>query len=178
MMLLATPCLDLCVYVFISMIYSWILVFTRLYAWFHVLPCLCAKFLHVYMYVSMPICLDLSFHMPMCLDLSSLHDLCYLPCSLFVPFIAFSCVLAYWFEPDLDPMVFAIVLTPWPTSKGLDRPFCMSMLACLLLCFMLVLASLVLGFTTLDALSGFVVMRLHLTPMRPCLDITIWKASP
>ena len=201
MMLLAMLCSDLCIYVFISMIYSWILVLTRLYAWFHVLPCLCAKFLHVYMYVSMPICLDLSFHMPMCLDLSSLHALCYLPCtcvlhvmfmclgldlvchvmyycSLFVPFIAFSCVLAYWFEPDLDPMVFAIVLTPWPTSKGLDHPFCMSMLACLLLCFMLVLASLVLGFTTLDALSGFVVMRLHLTPMRPCLDITIWEASP
>ena len=177
-MLLAMSCSDLCVYLFISMIYSWILVFTRLYIWFHVLPCLCAKFLHVYMYVSMPICLDLSFHIPMCLDLSSLHDLCYLPCSLFVPFIAFSCVLAYWFEPDLDPMVFAIVLTPWPTSKGLDRPFWMPMLACLLLCFMLVLASLVLGFTTLDALSGFVVMRLHLTPMRPCLDITIWEASP
>ena len=69
MMLSAMPCLDLHVYVFISMIYGWILVFTRLYAWIHVLPCLCAKFLHVYMYVSIPICLDLYFHMPMCLDL-------------------------------------------------------------------------------------------------------------
>ena len=47
----------------------------------HVLPCLCAKFLHVYMYVSMPICLDLCFHMPMCLDLRSLYVLCYFPCA-------------------------------------------------------------------------------------------------
>ena len=55
---------------------------------------------------------------------------------------------------------------------------CMSMLACLLLCFMLVIASLVLGFATLDALSEFVVLWLHLMPMRPCLDVTIWDVSP
>ena len=41
--------------------------------------------------------------------------------------------------------------------------------ACLcLLASMLVLAFLVLGFTTLDALSGFVVVWLHSTSMRPC----------
>ena len=50
--------------------------------------------------------------------------------------------------------------------------------ACLLLCFMLVLASLVLGFATLDALSGFVVVWLHTTPMWPCLGVTTWEASP
>ena len=43
---------------------------------------------------------------------------------------------------------------------------------------MLMLASLVLGFPMLDALSGFVVAWLHPTPMRPCLDVTIWDASP
>ena len=43
---------------------------------------------------------------------------------------------------------------------------------------MLVLASLVLGFATLDALSRYVVIWLHPMPMRPCLDVTIWKASP
>ena len=42
---------------------------------------------------------------------------------------------------------------------------------------MLVIASLVLGFTTFDALSGFGVVWLHLTPMRPCSDVTIWEAS-
>ena len=34
-----------------------------------------------------------------------------------------------------------------------------------------------LGFTTLDALSEFMVVWLHLTPMRPCFYATIWVAS-
>ena len=41
-----------------------------------------------------------------------------------------------------------------------------------------VLPSLVLGLATFDALSGFMVLLLHSTPMRPCLDVTIWHASP
>ena len=44
--------------------------------------------------------------------------------------------------------------------------------ACLLLCFMFTLASLVQGFAMLDALSEFVVVWLHPTPMRLCLDVT------
>ena len=68
-------------YVFISMLYGYILVFTCIYAWIHVLLGLCAKLPHVYMHVSMPICLDLCFHMLVCLDLCSLHALCYLPCA-------------------------------------------------------------------------------------------------
>ena len=55
-------------------------VFTCLYAWIHVLPCLCARLIHVDVYVSMPTCLDLRFHMFVCLDLCFLHALCYLPC--------------------------------------------------------------------------------------------------
>ena len=74
-------------------------------------------------------------------------------------------------------MVIVIIRTPWPISKGLDHPY-LHVYACLLLCFMLVLASLVLGFAMLDAISGFMVLRLHLTPMRPCLDVTTWDASP
>ena len=50
--------------------------------------------------------------------------------------------------------------------------------ACLLLCFMLVLASLVLGFTMLDVLRELDLIWLHLTPMRLCLDVTDWEASP
>ena len=126
------------------------------------------------MYVSMLICLDLCSHMSMCLDLCSLHALCYLPCACalhamfvcldpgyvchvmcycntFVPFIAFSCVLAYWFGPDLDPMISSI--HQGPHQKGLDHPY-LHVYACLLLCFMLMLASLVLGFAMLDALGG------------------------
>ena len=48
----------------------------------------------------------------------------------------------------------------------------------MLLYFMLVLASLVLGFAMLDALSEFVVVWVNPTPMRPRLDVTIWDASP
>ena len=61
--------------------------------------------------------------------------------------------------------------------KGFGSPI-LHVYACLLLCFMLVLASFVLGFAMFDTLSGFVVMWLHLTPMRPCLDVTTWNASP
>ena len=43
---------------------------------------------------------------------------------------------------------------------------------------MLMLASLVLGFATFDTLSGFVVVWLHLTPTRSCLDVTIRDALP
>ena len=50
--------------------------------------------------------------------------------------------------------------------------------ACLLLCLMLVLASLVLGLVMLDAFCGLDLVWLHLTPMGPCLDVTISKASP
>ena len=50
--------------------------------------------------------------------------------------------------------------------------------ACLLLCFMLVLASLILGFSMLDALRKLDLVLLHTMPIRPCLDVTIWEASP
>ena len=193
------PCLDLCVlHVYFHAI--WILVSTCLYAWIHVLPCLCAKFLHVHMYVSMLICLDLCSHMSMCLDLCSLHALCYLPCACalhamfvcldpgyvchvmcycntFVPFIAFSCVLAYWFGPDLDPMVSVIFHTPRPTSKGFRPP----LFACLCL-----LASMFYAYVSLSSFRlchacrpwRVVVMWLHSTPIRPCLNVTTWDASP
>ena len=95
----------------------------------------------------------------------------------FCRFVFLSCVLAYRFGPNLDPMVFVIVYTPWPTSKGLDHSY-LHVYTCLLLCFMLILAFLVLGFTTLNTLSGFVVVWLHLTPMRLCSNVTIWEASP
>ena len=53
----------------------------------------------------------------------------------------------------------------------------MHVYACLLLCFMLELASLVLGFAMLDALNGFMVVWLHPMLVRPYMDVTIWDAS-
>ena len=74
-------------------------------------------------------------------------------------------------------MVFVIIHTPRPTSKGLDHPI-LHFYACLLLSFMFVLASLDLGFVTLNALNGCAVVWLHRTPIRPCLGVTTWDASP
>ena len=61
--------------------------------------------------------------------------------------------------------------------KGFGSPH-LHVYACLLLCFMLVLASLVLGFATLDAFSEYVVVWLRLTPLKPFLDVTTWDALP
>ena len=71
------------------------------------------------------VCLDLD------LDLVC-HAMCY--CIPFLTFVSLSYVLAYWFRPDLDPIVFVIVHTSWPTSKGLDHSY-LHVYACLLLCF-------------------------------------------
>ena len=88
-MSMVMPCLDphVCMHDLCS--YAYVYAFICMHAWICVLPCLCAKFLHVYVYVSMPICLDLCFHMPICLDLRSLHALCYLPwaCALHAMFV-------------------------------------------------------------------------------------------
>ena len=81
--------LHVCMHVLCSFVY--IQVFTCLYAWIHVLPCLCAKFLHVYMYVPMPICLYLCFHMLVCLDLYSLHVSCYFQCACAL-YATFACL--------------------------------------------------------------------------------------
>ena len=55
--------------------------------------------------------------------------------------------------------------------KGFGSPLFACL--CLLLCFMLELASLVLGFAMLDALNRFVVVWLHPMPVRPYMDVTI-----
>ena len=61
--------------------------------------------------------------------------------------------------------------------KGFGSPY-LHVYAYLLLCLMLVLAFLVLGFAMFDALSGFVVVWLYSMPTRPCLGVTTWDASP
>ena len=61
--------------------------------------------------------------------------------------------------------------------KGFRTPY-LHVYACLLQCFMLVLASLVLGFAMFGAFRGLDLVWLHLTLIRPCLGVTIWEASP
>ena len=103
---------------------------------FHMFTCM---FPCLYDQIQVSTCLLALCHLPcacvlramfVCLDLGYVcHAMCY--CSPFVALSFFSCVLAYWFVLNLDPMVFVIVHTPWPISKGLDHPIFMSMLAML-----------------------------------------------
>ena len=79
MLLLAMPCSNLCVLCFYFHAIWLDPCLHILYAWILILPCLCVKFLHVYMHLSVPMSLDLCFHMLVCLDLCSLYDLCYHP---------------------------------------------------------------------------------------------------
>ena len=148
----------------------------------------------------MPICLDLCVHMPMCLDLCPLHALCYHPCAwaLHAMFMCLSLDLVFHTMCYCSPfapfyrifLCFGLIVRTRAKPYGLcHRPYTkvhikgfgssyLHVYACLLLCFILVLASLVLGFATLVALSWFMTVWLHLTPVRPCLNVTIWDASP
>ena len=138
-----------------------------------------SMFVHLDLCFHMFVCLDLCLHMLVCSVLCSacfmLSSMCLCaPCHVcmlrprlclschvllypFCHFIFLSFVLAYWFGPDLDPMVFVIIHTPRPTSKGLTSKgldhLVLHVYAHLLLCFLLMLASLVPGFATLDVLS-------------------------
>ena len=176
-MSMVMSCLDLYVCIHVLRSYAYIPVFTCLYAWIHVLPCLCAKFLYVYMHVSMPICLCLCFHMLVCLDLCFLHVSCYFPCAcvLYAMFVCldlgYVCCAKFFLALLLLYLSFLCFgLLVWTRSRPYGLRHCPYTLAhikgvwityfaslWLFLCFMLVLVSLVLGFATLDTLSGFVV---------------------
>ena len=127
-------------------------------------------------YASMLPCLYPSLHMLVCLDLCSLHAFCYIPCDCALhamcycsPFVALSFFLVFW-PTGSD---YGLHHCPYTLAhiKGFGSPI-LHFYACLLLCFMPVLASVLLGFAMLDTLSGFVVVWLHSIPMRPCLGVT------
>ena len=93
--------------------------------------------------------------------------------SLCLSFLCFGLMVRTWFRP------YGLCHCPYTKThiKGFGSPY-LHVYACLLLCFILMLAILVLGFATLDALSGFMAVWLQLTPARPFLDVIIWEASP
>jgi len=113
-----------------------------------------------------------------CLDLGYVcHAMCY--CSPFVPFVASSFFLEFWPIVRTQFRPYGLCHSPYTKAyiKGFGPPY-FHVYACLLLCFMPVLASLILGFAMFDALHGLDLVWLHPTPIRPCFDITIWEASP
>ena len=144
-------CLDPHVYVFLAM---FMLKSTYLCV-------LCHVYAQIYMLVfrSMFLYLDLCVYV-LCAMLVCSY-LCWLLCHV-PPLI--SLFLAFWsfqWGVDIAPMVQAYIHTPIPILKGLDQLLCMSVFACLLLCFISILASLDLSFAILCALCGLVLVWLH-----------------
>ena len=185
----AMPCLDLHVCMHILCSYA----FTCLYAWICVLPCF-------YAYIHMPICISPCLYVQIsvftCFDQFVLHALCHLSCALRLVYVlrprpclschvllqtfcSFYCIFLCFglmVQPDLDLWSLSSSMYHGPYQKGLDHSY-LHVYACLLLCFTLVLASLVLGFVMFGALHELDLVWLHLTPMRPCSDVTIQEAS-
>ena len=112
------------IYVFMHFFSCFMLRSTSIHlcAWIHVLPCLCAKFLHVYMHVSMPICLYLYFHMLVCSDLCSLHALYFFPCAcvLYAMFVCLGldlvCHAMCFYSPFVTSSFFLVF---WPIGSDL-----------------------------------------------------------
>ena len=132
--------------------YTFTCMFLCLYVQIHVFICLHAS-CHVYVYRSR-----------LCL---SCHVLLQPFCSFYRIFLCFG--LLVWTRSR--PYVLCHHSYTKAHIKGFGSS-CLHVYACLLLCFMLVLASLVLGFAMLDALCGLDLVQLHPTPMRPCLGVT------
>ena len=61
-------CTNLCACMLFVIFYAQIRIRTCLYAWIHVLPCLCVSF-HMFTHAFPCLCLDLNFYMLACLDL-------------------------------------------------------------------------------------------------------------
>ena len=75
--------------------------------------CLCARIYALRSLCQLSICLCASCHV--CMPKPRLCLSCHVLLQPFCRFIFLSCVLAYWFGPDLDPMVFVIIHTLRPT---------------------------------------------------------------
>ena len=102
-----------------------------------------------------------------------------MPCAI-APFLFLYCIfLCFGLLVQTRSRPYCLCHRPHTKAhiKGLGSSY-LHVYACSLLCFMLVLASLILGFAMLDTLCGLDLVWLHSTPMRPCLDVTIWGASP
>ena len=185
-MSMVMPCLDLHVCMHVLCSHTHVYAFTCLYALVWVLPCLCVQ---IYMLKYISTCLHAYFHAYMCRSrcLHTQIDVLYMPYAIFHVLVHFMpCLCAQ--AQTLFVMPCAIIaplflllnfLVFQPNGQDpIQTLWSLHVYACLLLCFMLVLASLVLGFAMFSALHELNLVWLHPTPMRPCSDITLWKASP
>ena len=172
-------CLDLHAYVFFVMFIVRSTCFEALghvYAQIYMpmcsLPCLCLD-LHVCAQIYIPMFRSMCLCAP-CHACVLRSMLVAIPCAskalhLLISLFLMFCLL--WQGVDLDPVVQAYIHIPRPILKGLDHFLCMSMFACLLLCFFSILASLDLGLAMLCAPRGFACMVTSFPP-RVHLDVT------
>ena len=173
-------CSYACVYAFVSL-YAWIYVLPCFYAYIHMLrstfTCLHACFLAYMFYMLYTI-----FHVPM----HSMPCLCtqtqamfVMPCAIVVLLSLCFSFLCFGLMVRTRSRPYGLCHRPYTSAhiKGFGSPY-LHVYACLLLCFMLLLASLDLGFAMFDALSRFVVVWLYPSPTRPCQGVTTWDASP
>ena len=128
-------CSDLCVHVLFSMFYAQIYIHTCLYAWIHVLPCLCAKLLHVHTRVAMPMPRSI-FHvlvrsMPcLCAQTQAMFVM---PCAIVALLFILSHFLVFWpISSDLIQTLWSLSSSIYlgPYQRAWITLFFMSMLAC------------------------------------------------
>ena len=153
--------------------------------------------LHAHMFASMlhtpfvlrPTCLDVHSHARMLVSL--LMFVLYMTClcaqtqAMFVMLCAIVVLLSLYlsflcFLPNGSDSIQNLRSLSSSIHRGHIKRFGSPYLhvnAYLLLCFMLVLAFLILGFAMFGALRGLDLVWLHSTPMRPHSDVTAWDVS-
>ena len=102
-----------------------------------------------------------------------------MPCAIVALLSLFPFFLVFWPMVRTRSRRYGLFHRPYTKAhiKGFGSPY-LHVYASLLLCFMLVLASLVLGFAMFSALRRLDLVWLHPTLMRPCSGVTIYEASP
>ena len=133
----------------------------------------------MYMLLGSLSCLYLDLHVCTCIYIPMIRSMCSCaPCHAcaqiyvvflkpFPPLISLFLVFwPFWQGVDLDNVVQAQIYTPSPILKGLDHFLCMSMFACLFLCFISMLGFLDIGFAMLCALYGLVLVWSHSSLLR------------
>ena len=96
-----------------------------------------------------------------------------LPCAIVALLSLYLSLLCFGLLVQIRSRPYGLCHRPYTLAhiKGFGSPY-LHVYACLFLCLISMLASLVLGFATFDTFSRFVVVWLHSMPMRPCLDVT------
>ena len=162
-------------HVYVLSFYMFTCMFLCLYAYIYASTCLCVWIYALYMF-------HVIFHVLVCsmpCSRAQTQAMFVMPCAIVALSLLYLSFLCFGLFAWTRSRPYGLRHCSYTLAhiKGFGSPI-LHIYACFLLCFMLVLAFLVLGFAMLDTLSGFMVVWLHPTPMRPCLGVTTWEALP